>query len=53
MYQRLAQPDVEAPVLLVAFDGWIDAGAAGTGALSWITGDRSPFLRFDSRLLEL
>lgn len=48
MYQRLGQQDLEAPVLLVAFDGWIDAGAAGTGALSWITGDRSPFIRFDS-----
>ncbi len=48
MYQRLAHPDIESPVLLVAFDGWIDAGAAGTGALAWITGDRSPFIRFDS-----
>ena len=48
MYRRLTQPDVVAPVLLVAFDGWIDAGAAGTGALSWIVGDRSPFIRFDS-----
>jgi len=47
MYQRLEQPDLEKPVLLVAFDGWIDAGAAGTGALSWITADRSPFIRFD------
>lgn len=51
MYQRLSQPDVEGPVLLVAFDGWIDAGAAGTGALSWITGDRSPFVRFDPDVL--
>lgn len=48
MYQRLAHPDVDSPVLLVAFDGWIDAGAAGTGALAWIAGDRSPFIRFDS-----
>lgn len=47
MYQRLAQPQLEAPVLLVAFDGWIDAGAAGTGALAWIAADRSPFIRFD------
>lgn len=47
MFQRLSQPDLEAPVLLVAFDGWIDAGAAGTGALAWIAGDRSPFIRFD------
>jgi hypothetical protein len=51
MYQRLEQPDVDRPVLLVAFDGWIDAGAAGTGALSWITGDRAPFIRFDSDTL--
>ena len=29
MYQRLTQPEIETPVLLVAFDGWIDAGAAG------------------------
>jgi acetolactate synthase regulatory subunit len=48
MYQRLERPNIEAPVLLVGFDGWIDAGAAGTGALSWIAGDRSPFIRFDS-----
>lgn len=48
MYQRLERPHIEAPVLLVGFDGWIDAGAAGTGALSWIAGDRSPFIRFDS-----
>ncbi len=48
MYQQMEQPKLDAPVLLVAFDGWIDAGAAGTGALAWITGDRSPFIRFDA-----
>lgn len=48
MYERLEEAEVTAPVLLVAFDGWIDAGAAGTGALSWIAGDRPPFIRFDS-----
>lgn len=47
MYERLSHPDLTDPVLLVAFDGWIDAGSAGTAALDWIAGGRSPFIRFD------
>lgn len=48
MYQRIEQPEMVDPVLLVAFDGWIDAGSAGTGALDWLVGDRTPFVRFDA-----
>jgi hypothetical protein len=48
MYQRITHPELVDPVLLVAFDGWIDAGSAGTGALDWIVGDRGPFVRFDA-----
>lgn len=47
MYERLSHPDLTDPVLLVAFDGWIDAGSAGTAALDWIAGGASPFIRFD------
>jgi hypothetical protein len=47
MYERIQQPELTDPVLLVAFDGWIDAGSAGTGALDWIVGDAEPFIRFD------
>lgn len=48
MYERIQQPEMTDPVMLVAFDGWIDAGSAGTGALDWIIGDAQPFIRFDS-----
>lgn len=48
MYETFERPDLADPVLLVAFDGWIDAGSAGTAALDWIAGDRTPFVRFDA-----
>ncbi|HEY5651816.1 MAG TPA: PAC2 family protein [Acidimicrobiia bacterium] len=48
MYERMEHPELTDPVLLVAFDGWIDAGSAGTGALDWIIGDAEPFIRFDA-----
>ena len=48
MYETSERPDLADPVLLVAFDGWIDAGSAGTAALDWIAGDRTPFVRFDA-----
>ena len=48
MYERLSAPTLTEPVLLVAFDGWIDAGSAGTAALDWISAGSEPFIRFDS-----
>ena len=33
LYRVDARPDLEAPVLVAAFDGWVDAGSAATAAL--------------------
>jgi hypothetical protein len=40
-----------APVLLVAFDGWIDAGGASTAAASHLAGDARPIATFDADVL--
>lgn len=47
MYELISQPDLHEPVLLVAFDGWINAAGAGTAALDWFIGERDPFVEFD------
>lgn len=36
------RPVLRRPILLAAFGGWGDAGAAATGALSYLIGDPSP-----------
>lgn len=37
-----SRPDLRRPVLLAAFGGWGDAGAAATGALGFLLGDPPP-----------
>lgn len=39
--------DLTAPVLIVAFEGWISAGAAGTAAADHLAGDGAVVARFD------
>ncbi|MCC7372271.1 MAG: PAC2 family protein [Chloroflexi bacterium] len=36
------RPDLRRPILLAGFGGWGDAGAAATGALSYLLGDPPP-----------
>jgi predicted ATP-grasp superfamily ATP-dependent carboligase len=40
--------DLVAPVLIVAFEGWISAGSAGTAAADHLAGDGRVVARFDS-----
>jgi len=40
--QIVTRPVLRRPVLLAAFGGWGDAGAAATGALSYLIGDPPP-----------
>jgi hypothetical protein len=39
---------LDAPVILAAFDGWVDAGAAATSALAMLVGDAVTVATFDS-----
>lgn len=46
---RLDGPiDLEAPILLAAFDGWVDAGSAATGALEVLAREAVTVASFDS-----
>ena len=47
MYEIHDRPRTHEPVLIVGFDGWIDAGGAASGTLAWLVGDRDPFVTFD------
>lgn len=47
-HQILSEPEMDAPVLVAAFDGWVNAGEAGTGAAEFLIGDASEIVRFDS-----
>jgi hypothetical protein len=40
-----------APVLIAAFDGWVDAGSAATTALAILADDATPVATFDADLL--
>ncbi len=40
--QIVDRPALRRPVLLAAFSGWGDAGAAATGAMSYLIGDPAP-----------
>ncbi|MFL5768135.1 MAG: proteasome assembly chaperone family protein [Actinomycetota bacterium] len=39
--------DLERPVLLAAFDGWIDAAGASTAAVGQVASDATPLVEFD------
>jgi hypothetical protein len=43
--------DLIAPVLIAAFDGWVDAGSAATTALAILADDGAPVATFDADLL--
>ena len=53
MFDIVARPNLEAPVLIVALDGWIDAGlaAAGTAAHLLATCEATTVATFDTDLL--
>lgn len=48
MYDVHDRPDMVDPVLLVGFDGWINAGGAASNTLEWLVGDAEPFVTFDA-----
>src|SRR3972149_6426830 len=51
MYQRVDHEALVAPALIVAFNGWVSAGAAGTATAEHIAADAVEVARFDSDLL--
>lgn len=51
LYALTEQPDLAAPVLLAAFDGWVDAGAAATTALGHLADGATVVATFDADLL--
>lgn len=53
LYERLSVPDLDQPVLLIALDGWIDAGLGAATARSQIevTGQWRPVAVFDADTL--
>ncbi len=53
LYTILRLPDVREPVLLVHFDGWIDAGRSAAAAIEHVLAeiDAEPIVRFDTEWL--
>ena len=51
LYALTERPDLAAPVLLAAFDGWVDAGAAATTALGHLADGATVVATFDADLL--
>jgi len=53
LFELLERPDLESPVLLLALDGWIDAGLGASTALSTIleTTDTATVATFDTDAL--
>lgn len=47
-FQKVSEVAVEAPVLVVAFDGWVNAGDAGTTAARFLIDGAAPFVTFES-----
>lgn len=47
MYRLLAHEPLTAPVLLVAFDGWVSAGGAGTETARHVAGDGAVIASFE------
>jgi hypothetical protein len=49
MYELVDAPELTAPVIIAAFDGWVSAGVAGTATADHIAGDDAPVIaRFSS-----
>ena len=51
LYQLLAEPQLQAPVLLASLTGWVDAGGAGTSCAEHIATGGDLIARFDSDAL--
>jgi len=51
MYHSTLDRDLVAPALVVAFEGWVSAGAAGTVTAAHLAGDADVVVRFESDLL--
>jgi PAC2 family len=52
LFQVVSEPDdVNAPALVVSFEDWVDAGAAGTTAARHIAGDAEVVATFDADAL--
>jgi proteasome assembly chaperone (PAC2) family protein len=47
LYEILAEPAVRDPALILALSGWVDAGAAGTGAAEFLAAGGTEIVRFD------
>ncbi len=48
MYQRIDHEPLVAPALIVAFNGWVSAGGAGTATAEHIAAEATDVARFDS-----
>jgi hypothetical protein len=48
LYELTDSPALDAPVLVAAFEGWVDAGAAGTTAAAQIADGGRPVATFDA-----
>ena len=51
IYRILKDPEVESPALVAALNGWVDAGAAGTTAASYLAADGEVVVEFDTDAL--
>jgi len=51
LYRLTSEPSLEAPVLVTAFDGWVDAASAATTAANTIAADGEKIAEFDADLL--
>jgi hypothetical protein len=47
MYELLDHPDLTAPALIAAFDGWVSAGAAGTATANHVAEEGTVVARFN------
>ncbi|MCV0402890.1 MAG: PAC2 family protein [Chloroflexi bacterium] len=48
LYRLESDPELQAPILVAALEGWVDAGAAGTTAAQQLIGDGSLVATFDA-----
>ena len=51
LYSLVDRHEMIAPILLAAFDGWVDAGSAATTALAILADDGEVVAAFDADLL--
>jgi predicted ATP-grasp superfamily ATP-dependent carboligase len=53
MYERHGEPHLDAPVLIIGLDGWIDAGFGGANAIAALRQsiDSEPVITFDGDML--